>query len=244
MIIVDLKRGSIELKPELERLGMKTERADLQFGDFAFEGNGPDGIISIGIERKTLHDMLSCIDDARYSGHQRIGMKNMYTLSVLMLEGHWKPHDGSGLLMEGFSGGLSYGYCKHNNSRVAYSKLKRYLFSVALSGVLVDYSRDPFHTAFNVAEWFHYFQKPWRLHTALRELPKVAIPTLNQRPSLVRKWAFDIDGVGEKLSEIAAQRFKTPIHLAMADEREWLAIPGVGVKSAQQIVRDVNGYRR
>lgn len=251
MILVDTfedsdknKRKNIDILTDIRRLGVKADAQPLAYGDYCFEGNGPNGTISVGVERKTLHDMLNCIDDSRYSGHQRIGMKSMYTLSVLMVEGHWKPHDNTGYLMEGFSGGINYGYCKHNSSRILYAKLYRYLISVSLSGVIVDRSRDPFNTAYSICEWYHYFQKSWAQHTALRELPKVAVPTLNSRPSLTRKWAFDIEGIGAKKSEIAAQMFKTPIALANADEQEWLRVPGVGVKTAQEIVREVNGWRR
>lgn len=244
MILVDQRIGSVELLPEIRRCGVKlVEKADLQFGDAAFEGRGPDGTISVGIERKTLHDMLNCIDDSRYGGMQRIGMKHMYNVSVLAIEGHWKPHDGQGLLMEGYHAGTTWGYCNYRSQRTMYSKLYRYLISVALSGVIVTYSRDLFHTAYNICEWFHYFQKPWTGHTALQELQKVAIPTLNHKPSLVRKWANDLEGVGTKLSGDAERLFRKPITLANADESEWLRIPGVGVKTAQSIVREIWGVR-
>lgn len=250
MILVDQNEDSkrnhekgIHFIADLNRMGVKAESASLDSGDFCFEGNGPEGSIAVGIERKTLHDILMCIDDGHLTS-QLLKMKDLYTLRVVIIEGHWKPHDQSMLLMEGFNGGMNFGYCKPNGSRVMYSKLYRYLISVSLSGAIVTYSRDPQHTGVNVAEWFHYFQKRWKDHTSLRELPKVAIPTLNAKPTLTRKWAFAIDSIGEKLSDFATRQFKTPIALATADEAEWLKIPGVGVRTAQQIVREVNGYRR
>lgn len=247
MIFIDTKGDKLNTHPgfdiirHLKTLGLTCEASDLSYGDAAFEGHGPEGDISIGIERKALHDMLTCIDDGRYTGHQRIGMKQMYTVSVLMVEGYWKPHDGTGHLMEGFSGGISWGYCKQRSQRVMYHKLYRYLVSVAMSGVIVSYSRDVFHTAFNIAEWFHYFQKPWRAHTALQEMQRVNIPTMRNKPTLVRKWASDLEGIGTKLSLDAERLFKKPITLATADEGEWLRIPGVGVRTAQQIVREIWG---
>lgn len=252
MILVDYKKGGgkdkdrnipQEFVRHIKSLRVDAEIADLEFGDFAFEGNGPLGTITVGIERKTLHDMLACIDDARYTGHQRIGMKNTYTISGLILEGHWKPHDPQGLLMEGFNGGMSWGYCQFGRQRTMYAKLYRYLLSVALSGVIVTYSRDIFHTAFNVVEWYHYFAKPWTGHTSLQEMQKIAIPTLGAKPTLVRRWAAALDGIGTKMSADAANVFKTPLALANADETEWLRVPGVGVKTAQQIVREVWGQK-
>jgi ERCC4-type nuclease len=243
MILLDPRVGSNLLKPYFQHLKLKVDDStELPFADACFEGKGPDGNITIGVERKTLHDMLHCIDDSRYGGYQRIGMKQMYTISVLMIEGHWKPHDANGLLMEGFNGGINFGYCKYRTQSVMYSKLKRYLMSVALSGVLVDYSRDPSHTAYNIGEWFYYFQKPWDQHTSLKELQKLNIPSLHAHPSLVLEWANRLPGIGTKLGELAARRFKTPIALAEADEMEWLSVPGVGVKTAQTIVKEVRGW--
>lgn len=251
MILIDTKGDKKDTHPgqdmidTINRLGVgvKAEKADLPYGDAMFEGRGPLGTVAIGLERKSLHDMLSCIDDARFSGHQRIGMKQMYTVSVLMLEGHWRPHDPQGLLMEGFNNGTSWGYCSHGRQRTMYAKLYRYLISLSLAGVIITPSRDLFQTAFNITEWFHYFQKPWTGHIGLQEMQKIAIPTLNSKPTLVRKWAADIEGIGTKLSEDAAHLFKKPITLANADESEWLRIPGIGVRTAQQIVREIWGNK-
>lgn len=245
MILVDYKKGGGDINvpqllvDQIKKLGVPAEITDLQYGDIAFEGNGPLGSIAIGIERKTLHDMLNCIDDSRLAGHQLIGMRQLYTPTVLLLEGHWKAHDPQGILMEGFNGGVSWGYCKYRSQRTMYSKLYRYLISVALTGVIITPSRDLFQTAFNCIEWYHYFQKPWRTHTSQREMHKIAIPTLNRKPSLTRRWAAALDDVGVELSERAERVFSSPLALAQADESDWLRVPGVGIKTAQSIVREV-----
>jgi ERCC4-type nuclease len=249
-IIVDYRKGASKeldipklLVEHIKEFGVHAEIGDLEFGDFAFEGRGPLGSIMVGIERKSLHDMLRCIDDARLSGHQLIGMKQMYTVRVVILEGHWKYHNPEGWLMEGFNGGTSWGYCRPGGQRQLYSKLYRYLISLQLGGFLVTYSRDVRHTAYNVCEWFHYWQKKWEQHTSLQEMQKLNLPTLNFKPTLVRKWAADIEGVGVKLSDLAERQFRTPFRLANADEEEWLKIPGIGVRTAQSIVREIWGKR-
>lgn len=249
MILVDLKGDKKDKHPGLDMLnhirrsGVSCEPDNLLYADACFEGRGPLGTVCVGIERKALHDMLQCIDDARYTGHQRIGMKQMYAVSVLAIEGHWRPHDGDGHLMEGFNGGVSWGYCKYRSQRTMYAKLYRYLISVALSGVIVTYSRDVQHTAANILEWFHYFQKKWDGHTSLQEMQSLAIPTLNAKPSLVRRWANDLDSIGTKLSEDAEALFKTPIKLATSEETDWLRIRGIGPKTAQEIVRAIWGRK-
>lgn len=221
-----------------KRSGVPTESYILPFGDACFEGSGPRGTISVGVELKTLHDMLHCIDDARYV-KQRTGMSQLYGKSFLIVEGHWKPHDPNGSLMEGFQGGTSWGDCRYRSQRVMYSKLYRYLLSVSLSGVTVTYSRDMFHTAYNICEIYHYFQKPWHRHTSMLETQVLSLPSLYGPPSLCREWAARIDGVGVIKSIEAEKVFRTAANLANAEEREWLQVPGIGPGSAKKIVRQI-----
>lgn len=240
MIYVDYNKGSIELLPLIQRLGVPAERTSLASADFAFEGNGPDGSIYIGIERKTLHDMLNCIEDARYN-RQRVDMKNLYNICVLMVEGHWRAHE-AGYLMEGFNNGVSWGYAKHRSSRTMYSSLYRYLIGVASTGVTICYPKTMEQCARDVVEWYHFWNKPYNQHRSMREIEKVSIPALNFRPRLVRKWAEDLPGVGVEIGELAERKFRKPIVLAQADETEWLQIPGVGVKTAKAIVKEIRGW--
>lgn len=244
MIYIDQRKGSVELIPHLQRLNATVEASSLEFGDACFEGRGPNGTLTIGVERKTLHDMLNCIEDARYAGHQRPGMKQLYDISILMIEGHWRPHDPDLFLMEGFNGGVTWGYSKPRGQKAMYAKLYRYLISVQLSGVFVTYSRDLSHTAINILEWFHYFQKKWDDHTSMRETHKIAIPSLFQKPPLVKKWANDVEGIGVKLGDLAAKHFKTGFALANSDELDWLKIPGIGVPTARDIYRQIHGLKR
>lgn len=244
MILVDLNKGSIELLPHIQRLKVQAERSALIFGDFCFEGYGPEGIITIGIERKTLPDMLACIDDSRYGGHQRVGMAQMYQQNYLIIEGVWgvgAPPYQDGILLE--QKGSAWIPLRYRTQRVAYSKLRRYLFSVGLTGVQVLYTRDPFHTAQDVVNCYHYWQKQWGDHTAMRAVQKLNIATLQRKPSLTRKWADSIEGVGVKFGEDAERLFRTPVRLANSEETDWLKIKRVGVALAQSIVRQIRGVR-
>lgn len=241
MIFVDRRVGSKELIPIIRKIGVRVEESDLPFGDACFEGNGPDGTITIGIERKTLHDMLHCIDDARYVG-QRLGMQRLYNKSYLMLEGCWKPHE-QGFLMEGFNTGTSWGFCRYRSRQTMYSKLRRYLFSMGLGAnpPQVIYTRDMFQSAYDICECFHYFQKKWADHTSLLEVHTLAIPELSMRPSLTRRWAAQLKDIGVKYSIEAENLFRKPIKLAQSSESDWLRIPGIGVKTARQIIKEIWG---
>lgn len=245
MILVAKERGSIELLPIIRGIGVQAEKADLKFGDFCFEGRGPKGDILIGIERKTLSDIMHCIDDARYSAHQKVGMEQMYGKSFLLVEGVWamgSPPFYQGVLITSRDGS-SWGPFRYRSKKVMYSKLYRYLISVSLSGVATTYSRNMHHTACNVVEMYHYFQKRWQDHTSLLETQKLAIPQLSGHPSLCRMWAADIKDIGVKFSMDAERMFKTPVRLANSEERDWLQIQGVGPKTARQVIREIQGWK-
>lgn len=251
MILLDPRDGpkaqtSKEIQSYIRKMNVMCDRDhQIEYGDAAFEGNGPEGRILIGVERKTLSDLMNCIEDARYSDKQKQGMKKMYKKSYLMVEGEWGPSTGNGdkgLLMEKKYGKWSYFY--YRNRPIAYSTVYRYLLSVGMCGVDIQYAKSIEHTAQNLVEMFHYWQKKWANHTAMLDVHHIELPQLMGKPKLVRKWASDIEGLGIKYSLAAAKIFKTPIKLATSDEMDWLKIDGIGVATAQKIVREINGIDR
>jgi ERCC4-type nuclease len=244
MILIDSRVGSKELQPLIRQMGVLTELMTLEFADAAFEGNGPKGPMPIAIERKALHDMLQCIDDARFAGHQLPGMWNMYKGGklYLIIEGEWCPHNPGGFLMECRNG--QWFQCRPGGRPIMYHKLYRYLLSVANTGVNITYTKDLWHTAFNICELYHYYQKKWADHGAMMEMHREPIPPIAGEPSLVRKWAAAIKNIGSgKMGIRVAQKFKTPYALAAADEQDWLTIPGIGVEQAQKIVKEIRGWK-
>lgn len=248
MILLDSRDGnpkdlgaSIQMVSTIRRMGVPCDRARIEYGDVCFEGHGPTGIILIGMERKTIHDMLHCIDDARYN-MQRLGMREMYAKSFLLIEGRWKCHDESGMLMADYGNG-SWSYCKYRSKPVMFAKLHNYLLSVAHSGVIITYPQDLTQTCAHVVQCFNYHQKKWTDHTSLLEKQVLNIPTLHGAPTLTRRWAAELEGVGVKYSQEAERLFKRPIKLATSDEMDWLKIDGIGVATAQKIVKEIGGYR-
>lgn len=244
MISVSRDKGYQEFRDIIRRIGVPCDDYPLSvmpFGDACFSGNGPDGPISVGIERKKLADLLQCIDDSRLSAHQMVGMRDTFQKCYLMIEGVFKPHE-NGTLMAGYENGkLSWAPFSYRSQRVMYSKLRRYLFSVSHAGFDVIFTRDIFQSCYDVVEAYHYWQKDYKKHTSMLELQKFAIPTLKGKPPLVRRWAFDIESVGIKHSEEAEKYFRTPIALATADEAQWIQA-GMGVATAQKIVREIQGW--
>lgn len=257
MILVDSAVGSWELQSLIVKQGIACDKTQLTYADACFEGFGPDGLVAIGVERKRIGDILQCIDDGRFTGHQRIGMAKMYRFSFLIIEGYWKPDTGSGVLLEGHpkrDGSLVWSPYRPGGRVVMYHKLRRYLFSLSLGGVVVLYSRDLAQTAYDICELYHWFQKQWRDHKSLLAMHRgyfwqqdgrtdqlMALPAMMQKPSLVRRWAAELSGVGVRKSEEAARVFKTPRAMVEADADDWQQIDGIGPVIANRIVKEIGG---
>lgn len=143
--------------------------------------------------------------------------------------------------MEGNDKG-SYWEFRPAGRPVLYSKLSRFIMSAQRAGMMTTRTRDTAHTAWEVCDMWHYYQK--RKHTAMLEIQKPNIASLNGRPSLTRKWAEAIEGVGMVKGGEAERLFKTPIALANSEEIEWLGISGVGPKTARSILHQIEGARR
>lgn len=103
MVLVDERGGSAGIEGAKRRLsalrarGVEAELTHLDYGDYAFAGNGPNGSSPlIGIELKTTRDILNSLRSNRLIGHQVPGMvgadgkPGMYDRSWLVTEGIWR----------------------------------------------------------------------------------------------------------------------------------------------------------
>lgn len=236
MIAVAHEKSSYELLSEILKLGVKAYRDILPGGDYCFEGQGPEGRCLVGIERKKLDDILNCIKDGRFSGHQQPEMKLMYRFRILIVEGVYKA-DRNGDLMRMVPGGwkpVSFG-----NRRILYSHISRYLISVTLTGgTCVMRSRDGEETARLIVDTFHWFQKPWDNHVSQQQFHTPALPQFS-KPKYCRRAAAALGEIGVKYSEAAEKLFKIAPNMMRASEADWMQIKGIGPKTAQKIVREI-----
>lgn len=102
VIWVDSRVGSKELLPGLRKAGARAELAKLDSGDFMFEGRGPDGPVSIAIERKTIPDLVDSLQSGRLQGNderaQLHRLRAAYDFVWLLVEGLWET-DKHGMLV-------------------------------------------------------------------------------------------------------------------------------------------------
>lgn len=258
MILVDRAVGSFELQSLIQRFGVQCEKTGLDSADAVFEGFGPEGQTLIGVERKKIQDALDCVETGRLGGFQLPKMRKTYKFCFVIIEGVWKPDTRHGFLLRQIDKGDGRPWWSekgHGGRIEKYSKLRRYLFSLTMAGAHVLYTRDITHTAYDICELYHWFSKPWDKHTSMQQMYSgywwdrqtghseelMMIPTISGKPSLVRRWAACLDGIGVKMSADVERVFTTPRALANADEDELMKVPGVGLKTAGDIVRQILG---
>ena len=224
----------------------------LEFGDMAFMGRGPcDMPVMIGVERKALSDLANSMVSGRFSGHQLPGLQNSYSSVYLIVEGLWRPNSNDGILEEYRRGewrALEYG-----NRRFMAKEIYGFLNSLSLRvGVNVWRTGTKQETVAVVMALRHWWvDKKWEDHKSHAGLHVgrwgmeegeggVEFELGVSKPSLARRVAKELPGIGWKRSRYVAKGFgDSTWEMIMAGEEEWGRIKGIGKKVAERVVRAI-----
>jgi ERCC4-type nuclease len=213
----------------------------LDFGDISISGNGPDGLVSVGFERKKIRDLVNCIATGRLGGFQIPGMLKEYFHSYLIVEGVWKDSkDGMLVLLGRLWKNVAHG------KRVFHSAdVHKYLNTISvMSGVTVLYTESPKDTANRVMVLHDWWNRPWSSHHSLTGVYKPPVAGLFgsiSKPSFLKKVAMDLPGVGNTRAGEVEKKFRTFPCMMSATEKEWATIPGIGKKSIEMVMRVLHG---
>lgn len=264
MILIDPRSGSKELLPQFQRLNVPVSinTEEMLAGDFCFEGRGPGGkSILIGVERKSIRDMLTSMRSGRFSGQdgQVSKMLSMYDRQYLVLEGIFGYDANSGVLMEPRSKGWEA--VSTGSIRYMYSELYKFIISLEEHSTFrVLYSSNPYMTAVNVVQVFHYWNdKDYDRHRSLGGMNRA--PRIEIKPwSLARRWIAELKGIGPDSSGAVEKHFRLPgesnervvTKLIEAGPKAWaeVLVPNgsaggkakfkrIGDKLAEQIVKEI-----
>lgn len=219
----------------------------MPFGDFCFEGNGPDGRILIGVERKTIKDMMNSIRTERFSGHQLKGMFDMYQRWYVIVEGIHRC-GGDGLLEEPRGG--NWVPVKTGNIRYMYSQLDNFVNSIEeFTPIRFKFTHDAQLTAIQVVNLFKFWNdKDYDRHKAMdgaHHTPRVEI---GKKWAFPRIFAHELPGIGDDSSRLVAKHFGGVDEMLAATVDEWaeVEIPNgkktkrIGMPTAQRIVERIN----
>lgn len=248
MISVDYRIGSGELSKYFHPFGISPLRTKLAFGDFAFEGNGPHGKVSIGIERKRIEDLMESMTSKRLSGHQLLGMSDLYDYGYLIVEGLWKPGLNGEVLISNRGGWAS--------KQTPYRAIDNYLTTLELrAGLMVRRTGMPEETVFAVVDLYRYWtEKLWKEHRSHdeiyapgsegRHVDARRLRLVARNITLAQKTAENIacqlPGIDRRARDVAKFFGYRSTRIVNAGVDEWVKA-GIGKGTAEKIVKAVRG---
>lgn len=243
MILVDRRVGSRELLP-LMPSGVAAE-AELEFGDVMLVGNGPTGPVAVGVERKTVPDLLNSLESGRLAGHQLPGLARAYDLTYLLVEGMYRPDAQGGLsrLAVRGDGWAQWQSASPSGKGWMYGEfVQRLLTLEARGGVRLHNTTDIWDTVQWLVALHKWWERPWdehRSHECIYEPHAVSYKPV----TTLRRVANALPGVGLDKSAAVERHFKSIRALALADEAEWQKVPGIGKKLSANLVKEIGGGR-
>jgi ERCC4-type nuclease len=241
MILLDRRIGSSDLYAPLRARGLPVELTTLGIGDVCWLGRGPsDAPVPCGVEIKRIGDLLSSITSGRLSGYQLPKLVREYAHVWLVVEGRYRP--GPDGLLETRQGEY---WTPHAGQRQAltFAALEGYLTTLEIRAGL--HLRRTFNRTETVALisslyqwWTGKAYEEHKAHVALRS--PILEAGLLYKPSLKRRIAAELPGIGVEKSGTVATHFPTVRALIEASPEEWIKIPGIGKILANRIVAALN----
>jgi ERCC4-type nuclease len=236
MILLDRRIGSSDLYQPLRTFGLPVELTTLDSADVAWLGRGHgDEPVPIGVEIKRIGDLLTSITTGRLSGQQLPKLIHEYRHVWLLIEGQYRQ--GAEGLLETRQGAV---WAPHalGRSPWTYREVEAFLTTLEVRvGVHVRRAYNRAETAALVAMlygwWTGKAYDEHRAHLALHS--QTADAGLLYKPSLARRVAAELPGIGIGKSGAVADHFKTVRKMVEADEIEWTEVPGIGKTLAKKI---------
>lgn len=261
MISVDDRTGSIELLPFLQSHphAPPVSSCRLPSGDVAFDGLGPKGRSTIGIERKRVKDMMNSIRSGRYSGHQLPELLGYYEEFFLFVEGVFREgndgrleillskelNDQKPAYKSGYASGKWFTVATGSNdigSPYRYTELDHFLCTIeSHTPVKVRRTNSIWDTVDQILSLYSHRQKPWDKHHAYEAIYAPQITATIGKASLVRRVAAALSGIGWEKSGNIDVKFSSVEDMLQAGPKEWATIPGIGKTLADRAFKQLRG---
>lgn len=265
MILVDNRAGSRDLYPLLAAKGMPVTLTRMDYGDVSWLGLGPDGEpVSVGIEVKRIRDVLQCVCDGRFAGHQLPGLVQAYDQVWLLIEGLWRANAKTGMLETRVKRG-TWVEISVGTRRFMYRDLLTWLSTIEIKGgVRIARTSDWNEATIWLSSLYRWWTEdggweshkshlafhdgtrhgtPYKRDRATRMVASIADRALLQRPTLTRMIAAQLPNVGWTRSAPIARRYKTVEELIAATPEDLMAIEGIGPTIAKGIYESLRSSK-
>lgn len=238
MIIVDDREGSRNLLvcPVLQGRGVLGR---LDFGDVMLTGHGPDAsTVTVGVEVKSVSDLLSSIATGRLGGHQIPGMLKSYDHSWLLVHGACRI--GSDNSLEVRSKGATWRKFHIGKRPVPWSYLEGFLLTATmLSPLRVKWCHNFDEAATWLAVFDHWLEKPWDKHRGLSVFDMsggtTALPGSDPVTTQMAKTAASLPSIGWERAWASAKHFNSLNEMFNATADDWKKIDGIGPVIAKSV---------
>lgn len=254
MLLVDTAIGSNTLvdAPPLRALG--AQLCKLASADVSFVGNGVDSPVTVGVEVKSVSDVLSSLVNGRLNGvdGQLARMVEAYDVRWLVYYGLTRPNPTTGALQVGstwtqkgnprqltlswsdYGGDDARGKTARRKS-LPYDYIEKFFMSPAFTAldVRVKQCTDVDEVAVWIAALYSVWQKPWHDHRCLHTFDQSRRQLIDKPPTLrpptkrerqVALTAFSFPSLGYERSWAAAHHFSTVTEMVNAGVDEWAEI--------------------
>ena len=240
MILIDDRKGSVELAPYLPQ---PRAICHLDFADFMWSGNGPDGQVSIGVERKRVMDFLKSMTSGRLTGHQLVGMTKQFDYTYVILEGIIKPDSATGILQT--PRGRSWIPVRQGPRKFMAREVYNFINTLqVICGVIVVRTSNIVETAKWLQSCHSWWEKRWAYHRSHLHIQEQSHrPTSHvqlAKPNLATRIANQLTGIGDDRARKLGKAFPTPRALFGASEKAIRKVKGVGPKLAKSIVKELS----
>lgn len=240
VMLVDDRIGSVEFQQPLRRMGVTARVERLKFADFAVTmPKGPGGRpFHIGVERKTVSEMLGAVQDSRFIGRQLPGLCTTYDAVIVVCEGWTNIDRASGVLMmgkweAGFGGG-----------RHLYEPFKKFHLTLQLKArVIIEATKNKGETTHFLHALHRWAQKPWSEHRSAykvesREIDAAILSERTMRRQTFAQWPH----VGWQRSKRVSEYFPSVLDAATASGHDWCQ--ALGMKEPGKVVSDIRRFLR
>ncbi len=209
----------------------------------------------ICVERKKVGDLVSCISDGRFLFQMQRCKEAGADYLCLILEGRYRRNPEDGLLEVPV-----WGFNPRTNHRaevwepvkptMMFSRFDQYLTELQRDvGIIVKHTENVRGTADTILALYQNFQTPVDQHHSLNQIFKPPTPSVQLvRPSLVRRIASELNGIGWEWSGVVANFFPTVREMVSASLDTWASLEKessngkkrkLGKKTAQKIVESL-----
>lgn len=271
MIYVDNRAGSKDLYPLLQARGLPVTLTRMDYGDVSWLGWGPEGEpVSVGVEVKTIHDLVNSLATGRFAGVQLPGLIQSYDQVWLLIEGRTRCNPKSGQMeyLKFTRGGKPSWHAVTAGSRqFQYRDIVTWLLSMEIKGgIRVIQSSDWNQATVWLSTAYQWWMEGWeshKSHLAFHDGTRNGTPfkrdraaqmvvrrngdlqdkALLVRPSLCRMVAAQLPGIGWEKSQPISQRYRTVEELCCATPEELQELPGIGPKLALGVYESLRSFK-